>query len=292
VTVSAKATASQQAPADPDTTNNEATATTKVVALADLEVVSVAAVTPPAEMIIGQPQDLTIRSIVTNLGPSTPMDTALTLTAVGTTGLTVAPATVSASETALKLKEQRTRDQAYRVQCVAPGVQTLTFTTEIKPAKADDIDPNPANNKRELKVEIECVVPVAINIKPHSNPNSFNLNGGIPVAVLTTRAGEYGLPLAFNATRIDVATVRFGPRAGTFAGGGALDRQGRGSIEDSYEPDDRTRDGDLDMVFQFEAARTGLTTAHTEACVKGVFVDAQGRRFKFFGCDAIVLRGS
>jgi hypothetical protein len=58
------------------------------------------------------------------------------------------------------------------------------------------------------------VVPVALYIKPSSYPNSINLRsrGNVPLAVLTTLAGEYGLPIDFDATTIDPLSVRFGPR--------------------------------------------------------------------------------
>ena len=59
------------------------------------------------------------------------------------------------------------------------------------------------------------IVPVAINIHPGSSENPVNLksNGNIPVAVLSTRPGEYGLPLAFDATSIHPLTTSFGPKA-------------------------------------------------------------------------------
>ena len=108
---------------------------------------------------------------------------------------------------------------------------------------------------------VECIVPVAINIKPGSFTNPLNLksNGVIPVAVLTTEAGEYGLPLAFDATAIDPLSVRFGPLAVVTAGGGAPEAHGMGHLEDAVErSDETTRDGDLDMVLHFRTQQSAL----------------------------------
>jgi len=56
---------------------------------------------------------------------------------------------------------------------------------------------------------VSVIVPVAINIHPGSFKNPFNLKskGVIPVAVLTTRAGEYGLPLAFPEETLRVVGI-------------------------------------------------------------------------------------
>ena len=136
-------------------------------------------------------------------------------------------------------------------------------------------------------------MPVAVNIKPHSFPNSVSLkaNGVVPLAVLTTRAGEYGLPLAFDAATIDPLTARFGPRDAAWSySAQATEVHNTGHLEDSYELDDNTRDSDTDMVLHFDNPWSGLTTADTEACVKGQRVGVGGIRYTFFGCDSVVMR--
>lgn len=163
---------------------------------------------------------------------------------------------------------------------------------EIFPANPADVDPNTANNRGLLSFTIECVVPVAVNIKPGGTPNPINLGsqGVTPLAVLTTIAGEYGLPLNFDATTIDPLSVRFGHRTQVFSEtGGAAEPHGQGHLEDSFERDERTRDGDIDMVLHFSTSQTGLTADNTEGCVKGRFTSS-GQSFKFFGCDSIVMR--
>ena len=121
------------------------------------------------------------------------------------------PRTATDQALALGLNEQRSLDENYTVRCDSAGTHTFTFTSEIQPLRQGDTDANGANNKASVQVPVDCVAPaapvvqVAINIKPGSNPNSINTrsNGVIPVGILTTKAGEYNKPLAFDATEID-----------------------------------------------------------------------------------------
>jgi hypothetical protein len=84
-------------------------------------------------------------------------------------------------------------------------------------------------------VEYECMQ-VQIDIKPGSNPNSFNNNdrGVIPVAILTTATFDAATVDPFSVT-LDGATVRVKGRSGT-----------AGSLEDV------DGDGDLDLVVQIQ----------------------------------------
>jgi hypothetical protein len=110
------------------------------------------------------------------------------------------------------------------------------------------------------------------------------------VAVLTTEAGEYGLPLAFDATTIDPTSVRFGPADIVFDElGGAFESHGKGHPKRSYELDEKTKDADADMILHFLTQQTGLGPGDTEGCVKGEWVDGNGDTHKFFGCDAIIV---
>jgi hypothetical protein len=189
---------------------------------------------------------------------------------------------------ALAKDEVREISDVFEVSCQGPGRQSYTFAVEIEPTLATETDLVDTNNVAQATVETECVVPVAINIKPGGFPNALNLNGTAPVAVLTTRAGEYGLPIAFDATKIDLLSVRFGSASLVFPEtGGATAIHGTGHLEDAWELDEKTRDKDLDMVLQFRVADSGLTPASTEACVKGTFTGADGAVHKFFGCDSV-----
>ena len=118
-----------------------------------------------------------------------------------------------------------------------------------------------------------------------------NINPGaqglVPVAILTTEAGEYGLPLAVDATMVDVAGLRFGTESTLNAGSGGSEPHGKGVIKDDKELDEKTKDGDLDIKLHFEIPGSGIEASTTEACVAGVYTDGDGTIRQFFGCDFV-----
>ncbi len=275
---------------DPNPLNNAAQESTLVVAVADLEIVSFEAVDAPAEILVGENVTLNFRKVISNRGPSAPMDVRVTLTATPPSGATVTPANANLLVAAVGLNELREIEESFTVRCLEPSHHLFTFANAIAPDRPDDSDPDLSNNEAEITLDIECVVPVALNIKPGSFPNSINVNnrGDIPLAVLTTLAGEYGLPIAFDASAIDPLSVRFGPRAAVWPeSGGAFEAHNRGHLEYSYELDEVTRDGDLDMVLHFLTRQTGIARGDVEACVKGEWTDGLGAVHKFFGCDSV-----
>jgi uncharacterized repeat protein (TIGR01451 family) len=275
---------------DPDMTNNSASEDTHVIAVADLEIVSFEAVDAPAQIMVGEDVDIVLRKVITNNGPSGPMDTQLTINATAPPDSTATPAVSVIAELALGIGEMREVFEMVTINCGQASQHTFTFTNEIEPLNPADTDPDLSNNFAELELDVECVVPVALNIKPGSFPNSINPNSRdvIPLAILTTVAGEYGLPLAFDATTIDPLSVRFGPPDVVWdETGGAFEAHNRGHIEDSLELDEVTRDGDLDMVLHFHVQETGIGPGDTEACVKGQWIDGNGDPHTFFGCDSV-----
>jgi uncharacterized repeat protein (TIGR01451 family) len=273
-----------------DTTpaNNTTSTDTLVKAKADVAIVSFGPVAPPTEVVIGHPIDLILRKVVTNHGPSSPVDVTLLRTATAPPGSTVTPAASSTTATALTNGELRTVDEPFTITCGAPGAQTFSFANSIAPANAADVDPDPTNNAASSAVTVTCVVPVAINIRPGSFPNVLNLQSTTHVAVLTTKAGEYGLPLAFDATTVQPNSVLFGPEELVFPGtGGAAAFRAKDHIKDAQELDEKTKDKDMDMVLQFRIGDSGLTEASTKACVKGTFTGTNGAVYEFFGCDSV-----
>ena len=119
------------------------------------------------------------------------------------------------------------------------------------------------------------------------NPINLKSKGVIPLAVLTTKAGEYGLPLAFDATKIQPLTTRFGPKAVVTAGGGAPESHGKGHIEDAIERSDEQHEG--------RRPRHGPALRHP-ALPAGAGSDRGLRpgqfgpsNFVFQGCDSITI---
>jgi uncharacterized repeat protein (TIGR01451 family) len=275
---------------DLDRSDNTATQNTVVKAKADAAVVSFEPMTPPPAVVIGQPVGLTLHKVITNRGPSAPVDVGVSRTAAAPPGSTVTPAASSETASTVAKDQLRVIDETFTITCGVPGSQTFTFANAIQLASPADFDPDATNNNSIVTLTVQCVVPVAINIKPGGFPNALNFNGLAPTAVLTTRAGEYGLPLAFDATTIDAASVLFGPLSLVFSGtGGSTPVHAAGHIEDSYELDEKTRDRDLDMVLQFPVGNSGLTLVSTQACVKGRFTGSGGGTYEFFGCDSVKI---
>ena len=275
---------------DPNAANNSDSESTSVVAVADLGIDSFTVVSPPTELLVGQSVDVTLRKVVSNAGPSSPMDAKLTLAASAAPGASVSPALQTTDVLALAKGAPRVVEETVKVTCLEASSHSFSFTNAIAPLRAGDTDPNAANNTAQAGFSLICVVPVTINIKPGSDPNSVNPNDGgqsVAVAILTTAAGEYGNPLAFDATTVDPLSVRFGPAALVNSGGGGTEVHARGHREDSRELDERTRDGDTDLVLHFDDDPSGLVPGVTQACVRGTWVDGGGNAHLFFGCDAV-----
>jgi uncharacterized repeat protein (TIGR01451 family) len=285
------ATVDDLAGPDLNDANNSDSENTLVVTKADVKITSLTT-TSPLEVLIGQPAGATVDVTVENGGPSSPVDTTLT-GAVTAGSVSVTPASTAADQTALAIGTPQTISQTFSLDCTAPGMQTVAFTYAIALKDPTAIDPDTSNNTATASFTIDCVVPIAINVRPKGFPNSINLNTDATLAALTTAAGEYGLPLAFDATTIDPLSVRWGLRANLFNVGtatGAREMHNTGHLERSYELDERTRDADLDMVLHFKPADSGLVVGSTEACLKGSFLASDGNTYRFLGCDAVVIR--
>jgi len=296
VTIGGTATIQNLTGPDAEPADNTATVDTLVVAVADLAIAGFEAATVPPQIVIGDSADVVLRTFVASGGPSSPMDASLVTTATAAPGASVAPLSSSAIAAALAVGTPQAVEQTFTLQCSQPGFHSFTFHAAIAPLHAADTDPDLSNNEIETTLSFDCVVPAAVNIKPGSNPNSINIPvDTVAAAVLTTIAGEYGLPLAFDATTIKPLTVKFGEEGPVVAGtGGTTELHQTGHVENSIELPptpagrERIKDGDKDMVLHFASAISGLTTADVKACVKGDFIDpGTGETFRFFGCDAV-----
>ncbi len=287
ITIANSAVVQNQIGDDYDPNNDSASEDTLVVAVADLEVAGFGPVGAPPEVLIGETVAIELQKTVVNNGPSSPMDVLVTSSATAPPGSQItAPAPFV--EIAVATEDPRIVTESFSLTCGAPGQQSFTFGNHVEPNNPEDTDPDLTNNGGQHILTVECVVPVAINIHPGSYPNPINLKSGVPLAVLTTEAGEYDLPLDFDAATILPLTVRFGPAVLVWPEtGGAEESHRRGHPEDSYELDETTRDGDTDVVLHFRARQSGIAVGDVEACVKGQFTDPSGDIYKFFGCDEI-----
>ncbi|MGH2710429.1 MAG: hypothetical protein ACRDH9_04385 [Actinomycetota bacterium] len=274
---------------DPDSSDNIDTEFTQVVAEADLSVTAFEAQSPPAELGVGDSVPVMLRTSLTNGGPSGPTDVEVSTTGAASGTGTITPGSSSSSETAVDVGDARDEDHEYTIGCSGPGTATFDFTTLIDPTTPGTTDPDMSDNSEAEQFSVECIMPVKINVKPGSllNPINSGSKGVIPVAVLTTAAGEYGLPQAFDATTVDALSVRFGPKDVVNAGGGAPETHGKGHPEDSLEPDEVSRDGDIDLVLHFRTQETELAAGDTMACVRGQFLGPANQILTFMGCDVV-----
>ncbi|WP_033823430.1 M66 family metalloprotease [Kitasatospora sp. MBT63] len=293
-TITAGSTVDNLAGPDAKPADNTATADTKVVAVADLAVTGLAAQAPPTQLVIGRHLDVTLHSTVANLGPSSPMDATVRTDALPDPGATATPASATRTVAALAVGTPQPSDAVFSLGCDRPGSHTYRFTSSIAPARPDDTDPVADNNRRSAEFTLDCIVPVAISVEPERAENLLLVpNDTVPVAVLTTTAGEYGLPLAFDATTVQPLTARFGARDAVYAGtGGSSEphRQGHPMdvVEHTEHPAQAVKDGDLDLLLHFDTEHSGLRPGDGEACVKGSYTDrADGRTYRFFGCDKV-----
>lgn len=113
-------------------------------------------------------------------------------------------------------------------------------------------DGNNEDNTEYVTVTVDTSIPVNIDIKPGSDPNSINLGskGVIPVAILTTES--------FDASTVNSTSVMFGPDEASPV---------------HYSMDDVDDDGDQDMILHFRTQEIGLTEDDTEATLTGETLD-------------------
>jgi hypothetical protein len=259
---------------------------------ADLRVSELSVVARPPWVLFGQAESITVRTVVENAGPDGPVEARVLRAVSVPAGLSVAPADAAEDELSLAIGAPVELDRVYSVECVVPGIHVLRFTSRIDPVRAATIDGDATNDERFLEAAVDCKIPVAIRVKPWGTPNPIQLRSAVvPVAILSTRAGEYGLPLAFDASSIDVSTLRFGSRREILEeDGGAGESHGRLHIEDVPESNGRTLDGDLDAVTHHAVMQSGLTIGDEEACVRGrANLEGAGGPVGFLGCDAVAV---
>jgi uncharacterized repeat protein (TIGR01451 family) len=266
---------------DPDLSNNATSLDTLVIAVADLEISTFEVIDAPKEILVDEDIELTLSKFLISKGPSNPMRTRLINRVSTSGGITSTATNRDLQNMASDLSEEpeilgEVLD-VYTIRCVAPGKQTFTFTSEIQPLHPEDTDPDLSNNVKTLHLDVECMLPVAIDIRTRT----INLSRPRPITVfvLTNSAGEFDLPLAFDASTIDPLSVRFGLYDTVWnETGGASDTDGNGQ---------RTRRW---MRLHFGALESGLTEDATTACVKGIWIDTDGIPRSFFGCDTVVVQ--
>ncbi len=111
-------------------------------------------------------------------------------------------------------------------------------------------------------------VPIEIDIKPGSFPNSVNPKsmGLVPVAILGTEVWSVGY--------VDVSSLTFGPN-------------GAAPVHDGHY-EDVNGDGFVDLVTHYVQKETGISSGDTIACLLG----ATNGGSPIFACDSVKTPGN
>lgn len=182
-------------------------------------------------------------------------------------------------------------DARFALACTTPGLHDVELTAAIVASDPHVLDPAADDNTASAARTVECVTPVAVNVRPGNDKNAVRAGTSqkVPVSILTTGAGEYGFTDAFDASWVDPATARFGAPDTLAGGGGGLPFPEILLAHDSFEPDDVTRDGDTDVTLPFGVIGSGLTPAGDEACVTGSWSPDGVLHYTFYGCDTVTV---
>ena len=135
---------------------------------------------------------------------------------------------------------------AFTAKLSGQGLATFYFEQLI----GSDLQNPPRYRLSSIYYQFGPPIPISIDIKPATFPNSINpkSNGKIPVAILTTDS--------FDATAVDPTTVLFGATGNEVA-----------PVQSATQ--DVDGDGDTDMVLHFVTQDTGITCGHTSASLTG-----------------------
>lgn len=117
------------------------------------------------------------------------------------------------------------------------------------------------------------ILAVDIDVKPDSDDNTVGCGSGrgvIPVAILTTPQ--------FNASDVDVATVRFGPGHAVEAHRALPARPGSHDGDRGRHEQDVDGDGDVDLVLHFTREDASIACGDTEVTLVGATTG--GRRIR------------
>jgi uncharacterized repeat protein (TIGR01451 family) len=230
---------------DPNPSNNSISLDLGLVASADLAILSVEVVEAPTELLVGQSTDLSLQTVLSNRGSSAPMDLKFQATSSSSSNALLEPAEYQLEELALDLNESRSLENVFTVVCNGGGTQTISFTAMIQPLHDADTDRDTSNNTASIELNIECLIPVEMDILPNDSANSINLNSDteIPVAILSN--AEF----IFDASSLDPSTI-------TLAGA-TVSEFGNGAYNLLLE--DLNEDGLLDLLVYIQTAELELT---------------------------------
>lgn len=136
--------------------DNVVNESTQVIAVADLSMILFRLPNPPIEMRLEESVVVRLSSAISSTGPSSPMDTALVLSAQASSGATITPTQLTTSQPHLTTGEFRQVDDYVIIRCDRPKTHTFKLQHRIRPLLVADTDPNPINDQQETAFKVKC----------------------------------------------------------------------------------------------------------------------------------------
>lgn len=155
--ITATASVEDLAGTESDPSDNSVSTSITAVAVADLSITSFDVDNPPVQMLIGESVVINLSSAISSAGPSSPMDTFLTLNAKADGGVFVWSTWLKTSQVALKIGEDRRLNDHAVILCRTLGKHLFHFTHGIAPARTPDSDPDLSNNDVRTSLAVECL---------------------------------------------------------------------------------------------------------------------------------------
>ena len=158
---------------DPDLTNNSASTqlTINTWAEADLKIVSQQVINPPSTIAISQDVSVTVRALVHNNGPYTPLNALSEMVVTIPQDCTVSPPVHIQKFDNLPVSVDIVYYAPFVIHCFQVSAHTFTFDQQINVTTPHVRDPNPSNNSAHLVLTVAAVAEADIKIASASFVN-------------------------------------------------------------------------------------------------------------------------
>jgi hypothetical protein len=173
---------------DPDPENNsDSLFTVDAIAQADVKVVGVTVLNPPAEIDVSEDTDITVRSTLHNNGGYGPVEVALSYWASAPDDCSVA--TVSSFPVILQVIVDVVDEHTWTIHCEGPSEHTFEFVTDIVGiTEAHVRDPDEGNNSASAPWIVDVVAAPVGGIAGLPDASGSPGRNYVPLAALAAAA--------------------------------------------------------------------------------------------------------
>ncbi len=221
-----------------------------------------------------------------NHGPQGPADATVDWAASVEPGLDLIPPP-QLGVSGLPVGGSRPVEATLQLACSVPGPHEFGLSAMIAGSGPTYVDSLRDNDRAESNGVVDCWNGIPMRVVTPSWPLTVVVPWTpVKVALVTITPAAVGEARAFDATSVEVASLRFGSRAEVLRGGGASAITARG--KHTLAPDgsfDRARD----LVGLFVPRPSDLEPGVGEVCVAGRYRMATGETASFLGCDDAVV---